>query len=828
MFGFRKFLSGINIIPKSTSTVSSQGDIDVTSGDGKINYFNGTSASPVLTEAHTAVVTNKTISGSTNTITDISASALTGTVPVANGGTGQTTQQAALNALAGAVTSGSVLRGNGTNVVLSAIQASDVPTLNQNTTGTAANITDSVNTSLTTLSSLSLPGSQVTGNISGNAANVTGTVAIANGGTGQTTRLAAFNALSPLGTGNKGAIITSDGTDSIPLPVGTDGQLLVADSSQASGLSYKYISGVKNYILNPDAEASTSGYATYANAASATPVTGSGGTATAFAFSRNSTNPLRGLNSFLITKTNTNGQGQGVSYDFTIDAADQAKALNISFDYQIVSGTYVDGDLTCYIYDVTNGIVIQPAGFSIQNTTAKLTQVATFQTSASGTSYRLIFHMASTSALSYSFKFDNVVVGPRTVVNGAAETDTVTYTPVVSGLGTGSGTATGAYSRVGDKAKGIINFTKDGSAGTGGATVTFSLPSGLSINTSVYGIGSIVGSAQLTASQNGTVFVASSTTLGIYSPSTIVGSNVVATGLYQLNFEVPIQGWSSNVQLSSDTDTRVVAMTIYQTSASIGANTAFAWNGAKVVDTHNAMNGPAGIYTVPVSGIYEVSIHALTNTAVGVGVAKNATVQIYVTSITSAMNYCGGGTTQIECVAGDTISIFGDSATTMTGAYSSLSIRRLSGPSVIAASETVAMRYKDSSGTTYPRATNITTFPFATKDYDTHNAYNITTGEYTVPVSGKYEVMTQYLIGSPLQITALTRIYKNGSIYSAVVDAKTDTVFNQPGFGTRDVVQCVAGDVLKIGIYYNDGSGTDRATTADATSNFLTISRIGN
>jgi hypothetical protein len=47
------------------------------------------------------------------------------------------------------------------------------PTFNQNTTGTAANITASSNSTLTTLSALSLPGAQVTGNISGNATNIT-------------------------------------------------------------------------------------------------------------------------------------------------------------------------------------------------------------------------------------------------------------------------------------------------------------------------------------------------------------------------------------------------------------------------------------------------------------------------------------------------------------------------------------------------------------------------------------------------------------------------------------------------------------------------------
>jgi hypothetical protein len=70
------------------------------------------------------------------------ANGVTGTLPLGNGGTGQTTAQTAMNAFAGAVTSGQYLRGNGTNVVMSAIQAADVPTLNQNTTGNAATATN--------------------------------------------------------------------------------------------------------------------------------------------------------------------------------------------------------------------------------------------------------------------------------------------------------------------------------------------------------------------------------------------------------------------------------------------------------------------------------------------------------------------------------------------------------------------------------------------------------------------------------------------------------------------------------------------------------------
>lgn len=43
---------------------------------------------------------------------------------------------------------------------------------------------------------------------------LTGTIEIANGGTGQTTANAAFNALAPSQTGNTGKYLTTDGTNS--------------------------------------------------------------------------------------------------------------------------------------------------------------------------------------------------------------------------------------------------------------------------------------------------------------------------------------------------------------------------------------------------------------------------------------------------------------------------------------------------------------------------------------------------------------------------------------------------------------------------------------
>lgn len=90
---------------------------------------------------------------------------LAGTLNIANGGTGATTQQAALNALAGSVTSGQYLRGNGTNVSMSSLQSSDL----------------------------------------------SGTIAIANGGTGATTQQGALNAIA--GSQTAGYYFRSDGTN---------------------------------------------------------------------------------------------------------------------------------------------------------------------------------------------------------------------------------------------------------------------------------------------------------------------------------------------------------------------------------------------------------------------------------------------------------------------------------------------------------------------------------------------------------------------------------------------------------------------------------------
>ncbi len=66
-------------------------------------------------------------------------------------------------------------------------------------------------------------------------------VPIANGGTGQTSQTSAFDALAPNTV--KGDIIVYNGADNVRLPVGSNNQVLTADSAESTGLKWANSSG---------------------------------------------------------------------------------------------------------------------------------------------------------------------------------------------------------------------------------------------------------------------------------------------------------------------------------------------------------------------------------------------------------------------------------------------------------------------------------------------------------------------------------------------------------------------------------------------------------
>jgi hypothetical protein len=314
-------------------------------GSGTVTSVGGTGTVNGITLTGTVTSSgNLTLGG---TLSGVSLSTqVTGTLPIANGGTGATTRQDAMDALAGSTTSGQYLRGNGTDVVMSAIQAADVPTLNQNTTGSAATLTTGRTIGMTgdvTWTSGSFNGSaNVTGTATlatvpatkggtgqttyavgdllvggatntlakladvatGNAlisggvgvapsygkigltTHISGTLAIANGGTGATTAANAFNALSPLTT--IGDILYEEtGGVGARLPIGTTGQVLTVASGKPAwaaaassnittqGLYENSATISANYTIGSGNNAMSAGPITVASGVTVTVPTGS-------------------------------------------------------------------------------------------------------------------------------------------------------------------------------------------------------------------------------------------------------------------------------------------------------------------------------------------------------------------------------------------------------------------------------------------------------------------------------------------------------------------------------------------------------------------------
>ena len=612
--------------------------------------------------------------------------------------------------------------------------------------------------------------------------------------------------------------------------------------------------GGRNYIsANPDAEANTTGWVTYADAAGSTPVDGTGGSPTA-TWTRTTSTPLEKTGSFILTKDAANRQGNGVSFDFTIEREDRGRMLQIDYTYEIASGTFATGDLAWYIYDVTNARLIQPSAYQVENVTiSSQAQPLQFQTSIDSTSYRLILHVATTSASAYTAKFDSVKVGPQNQANGPPLTSRQAYTPALTTSGGGSITlnATGKtdpngfWWQEGDALVGEVTFRNgSGGAASGSAgTVRIGIPTGLVIDTAKMptAVGGVrvngdadVGTSTFTSAN---IYADSTTTLAIMPTggSTYLQVSSLAANYYvAIKFKVPIVGWSSNTVVSSSANTRPVVFDAVNATSSHTSSATKMTGWTVALDSHGGWDAANNRYVVKVPGDYKITMSgAVQNTAFA------TSIFLYRNGSSSRKNsaYSNGSvyatpvvTGTLRLSAGDYIEGYYQTSSGVSTALDAagnnyFSMVKIDGPSQISAETLIEASYVSDTGLSLSAAVAAIK-PYEDRVTDTHSAYNTSTGVYTVPAPGRYLVIAGSCSG--------TTTYAVNDEFAIIFRKNSTALYRDAFFNTyagptvicargSHIIDAVAGDTFDIQHF------SDKATTGSTgnTRNHLHIVRMG-
>jgi hypothetical protein len=589
-----------------------------------------------------------------------------------------------------------------------------------------------------------------------------------------------------------------------------------------------------NYLEgdNTDFENGVGDWTEYADAAGTEPVDGTGGSATNHSFAQTGSTPLRGTASGLMTyATASSAQGEGVSCAFTIDEADKTQKLTISFDYDGSNSNYNDGDIRVFVYDVTNSNLIRVNGEDVK--AGKGTHYAQFQAAADSTSYRLILHIATSAVGLTQFKFDNVSVGPTKLAMGAIITDWIDFTP--TGSWTTNTTYTGKWRRVGDVLEVNGNILLSGAPDS--TSLHVNLPSGLTIDTDKIVENAVSGQpvGQVAISDSGGNLFhgrclkvnASDSYIKMYEFADS-GTNEIFTVVNQVSpitfasgdevnfsFKVPIQGWSSNAAMSEDLGGRdVVAEGAGNGGGAITANVTDI-DFTETRDTSDSFDGT--IFTAPESGDYDF------NGFIRFTAGVSAAIYNYIDGVqdkrvgtagASSSSHEINGSVYLE--KGQQLSFRSNVGATLNNVTTDhhIHIQKLNSGKTALETETVAARYTSDSGQTVTAGSPII---YEDIDYDTHNAYNISTGVYTVPVSGKYLVKGQmrgstsnsYTIGIDINGTTLVRM------------GKSDAGDNQ----TAQVIAIVdvsKGDTIEI----TNAGGSSETLGASALDTAMDIARL--
>jgi hypothetical protein len=584
-------------------------------------------------------------------------------------------------------------------------------------------------------------------------------------------------------------------------------------------------SGVVNLIVNGSAEDAVSSIFIPYKDTGSRPTDGTGGSPTV-GTSVTATNPLNGLKSYLLTKpAAASYQGEGWALPATaLDHAFRAKALKISFDYIVNSGTFVagtsttDGDIIWTCYDITNSKIVEPSNIKMLTSSTTISDKfeATVQFDSNCTSFRLIAHVASSSTQLIQIKVDNVTVSPQNYVYGTPITDWVSYTPTFQNLGTVVNPIF-RYRRVGSSVE-IEGAWTNGTVA--GSQASVSLPSGL-IGTSPYYFvaGSYGSQGSTTGSEVIFHYVNNNLVFGMANWQVFATGTQMATGgICSLNASIPIQGWSSSIQMSDSYDGRIITAkatiaTAFTTTINSVVKVPF-----NTVAFDDVGGFSSGTYTIKSAGKYNIYGKVNSESTAGTGelvayltingVAGEATTSTK--SGTAAQPANCNFDFLADLKAGDTVEIHvfqnlaaglhlrGDNVVFGITAFN---IQKVQGPQAIAASEKISLKYRTTAGPTINTTTPVITY--GTKVFDTHGIYS--GGNVTISRAGKYRVGGAFQTvtrTSAIDNATILMIYVNGALadYAAIDIDHTTTTHRAAANGSVDL-DLLSGDVVTFRIY---------------------------
>jgi hypothetical protein len=589
----------------------------------------------------------------------------------------------------------------------------------------------------------------------------------------------------------------------------------------------------------------------FADAAATSPTDGTGGAPTV-TIARSVTTPLDGVGTFLFTKDAANRQGEGFSTDIALQPSDATKPFNLSFDYQITTGTYTGyqnpasfSDLTLWFYDVTNSVMYQLQGYQLDgavSTTAQYSYQGSVQIPVGCLTGRLIWFLGNTGASAFTARFNNISFGRQPRVQGNITTPWTAWTP--TGTWSTNTTYTGFWRRVGSNLE--INVKVAVSGAPTSAALAINLPPGMTIDTAVLANGT--GTEQILGT--GFLFDSGGSNYPLesrYSTTTAVRVDfwddaVAAVGFagqvtqaapitfgasdfLTFNATVPILGWGANGTLGQDADTRVVFAkysmgTTYMMPTTFAAP--FQYN-TKIFDTHNGATYGAGVtftYYVPVAGYYEVTAFESSSAAMAVAGNNDITRIILLANGTtfagsdlwhSKVNSAGEtirreatGIVKHYFNAGDALVLTansdGASYVNSVVPLNYCTIARISGPAQVQAPEVITARYSTNAGATIT-GNSVTIMDYEDQSYDDHGC--VTTGaswKFTAPRAGKLRINAKATLvsnaGWGVGETAYLAVFKNGVEFGRGPFDSPVTATIVVNLSVEDEVNVVAGDYV--------------------------------